>query len=85
MPRKLNEKALELAALASQLERSLLIAELWPTAFKNGRVKVMTLHGYKRGGPVNYDYGPPIKKAWLQDSQGRKFQLTMAQYERLKL
>ncbi len=85
MVRKLNELALKLAALSSQLERSQYIVELWPTAFKYGRVKVMTLKGYKRGGPIDYHFGPPIKKAWLQDSQGRKFQLTMEQYERLKL
>lgn len=86
MPRKLNEMGLKLAALASQLERSQYIEELWPTAFKHGRVKVMVTRGYARGGVAGYDYGlSPVKSAWLQDSQGRKFQLTMKQYERLKL
>ena len=85
MPRKLNEMGLKLAALASQLERSLYIVELWPDAFRHGRVKVMLSRGYKRGEPVDYYHGPPIKRAWLQDSKGRQTPLTMAQYERLKL
>ena len=75
MPRKLNEMALKLAALASQLERSNYIEELWPDAFKHGRVKVMVSRGYYNG----------IKRVWLQDSKGRQTPLTMAQYERLKL
>ena len=86
MARKLNEKLLEMAALASQLERSLFIQDIWPTAFRHGRVKVMVRRGYKRGEEAGSDYDlGPVKTAWLQDSKGRKIQLTTAQYERLKL
>lgn len=86
MTRRLNDNALKLAALASELDRSRYIQELWPSAFEHGGVKVMVRAGFKRQYFSSGEaYKEKVKEAWLVDSTGRRFDLTLEQYERLKV
>ena len=79
----LDNKLAEMARLSSQLNRSMLIQEIWPEAFDAGGCKFSGVQIYGRSKPAPLG-GLHFSSAWFERADGVRRYLTREELTRFK-